>query len=372
MKSLLIISFSDIRADARVLKQVNEFIQDFEVTTCSYGEAPDGVSHHLQIPDHLLYWAYSRTDLILHQYRRAYWTNPVIRFVKRAMAGRKYDIVLADDIDPVPLALALEPRFGVHADLHEYAPKEREDLLRWRLFVGPFRSWICRKYLPQCASVTTVASRIAAEYSRRFGIEVGVVMNATPLHDLPVHPTTWPIKLVHSGACQRKRHMEVMLDAVCQTDADVTLDLYLTANEPEYLRELKESYGSDSRVRINDPVPYAELVETLNHYDLGVFVRPAETFSQEFSLPNKFFDYIQARLGIIISPSAEMGPLIDQAGNGVVTDGSDANAMVEVLKQITPEQVDHWKQRSDAVAEEFSAANQVAIWRRYLEALVSP
>ncbi|MEK8228005.1 hypothetical protein NKG05_20820 [Oerskovia sp. M15] len=39
---LLILSFSPIVNDARVLKQVEEFREDYEVTTCGYGEAPAG------------------------------------------------------------------------------------------------------------------------------------------------------------------------------------------------------------------------------------------------------------------------------------------------------------------------------------------
>ncbi|MGO3482613.1 MAG: glycosyltransferase family 1 protein, partial [Cellulosimicrobium funkei] len=47
---LLILSFSPIASDARVLKQVHAFQDDYQVTTCGYGPAPGGVEH-LRIPD---------------------------------------------------------------------------------------------------------------------------------------------------------------------------------------------------------------------------------------------------------------------------------------------------------------------------------
>ena len=41
---LLILSFSPIASDARVLKQVDLFAEDYEVTTCGYGPAPAGAT----------------------------------------------------------------------------------------------------------------------------------------------------------------------------------------------------------------------------------------------------------------------------------------------------------------------------------------
>ena len=76
--SLLIISFSEIRSDARVLKQVREFTRDFDVTTCGYGEQPDGVVEHIRLPDDAPAWRYDKPSVVLRRFRRAYWTNPAV------------------------------------------------------------------------------------------------------------------------------------------------------------------------------------------------------------------------------------------------------------------------------------------------------
>ena len=54
-RSLLILSISDISQDARVLKQIALFADDWEVTTCGYGPRPPGVAHHLEIPPDEIY-----------------------------------------------------------------------------------------------------------------------------------------------------------------------------------------------------------------------------------------------------------------------------------------------------------------------------
>ncbi len=135
-QSLLILSFSDISADARVLKQVAAFRDRYEVTTLRIRPAPEGVADHVQLPSDQEVWRYSRALLMLRQYARAYRQNGAVRAASAALDGRRFDVVLANDVDAVPLALSLEPRLGVHADLHEFAPAQKSELLRWRLFRG--------------------------------------------------------------------------------------------------------------------------------------------------------------------------------------------------------------------------------------------
>jgi hypothetical protein len=48
---LLILAFSRLVSDARVLRQVRLFAQGYAVTTVGYGEAPEGVVEHVRIPD---------------------------------------------------------------------------------------------------------------------------------------------------------------------------------------------------------------------------------------------------------------------------------------------------------------------------------
>lgn len=361
-QSLLILSFSDISADARVLKQVAAFRDRYEVTTCGYGPAPEGVADHVQLPSDQEVWRYSRALLLLRQYARAYRENGAVRAASAALEGRRFDIVLANDVDAVPLAVSLRPRRGVHADLHEFAPAQKSELLRWRLFVAPFMSWICRTSVIRATSVTTVAHGIAREYRRRFGIAAGVVTNATPFADQSPTEVHSPLALVHSGACFRNRHLDIMLDALELTRTPATLDLYLTPNDPAYLAELTDRARSLPNVRLHDPVPYRELVPTLHGYDVGVFVLPPVNVNYRWALPNKLFDFVQARLGVVVGPSPEMAELVRKEGFGLVADDFTAAGLARVLDTLTPESVAQLKQRSDQVAVPLSSETQVALW----------
>lgn len=371
VKNLLILSFSNISADARVLKQVEEFSKDFRVTTCGYGPTPPGVADHVEIPEDFRVWAYPRLALIQRRYRDAYWGNKAIEWAKDALAGREFDVVLADEVDAVPLALSLEPKSGVHADLHEYSPKEKEDVLKWRLFIAPFRSWLVKKFVTQCDSVTTVAPGIAKKYEEVFAIKPEVVRNATPFHDFEVTPTSSPIRLVHSGACLADRRPEIMLDALAATTADVTLDLYLTPNDAGKLAELKARAERMPNVTVHDAVPYEELLKTLNEYDVGISVLPPANLNNLLALPNKLFDYIQARLGIIIGPSPEMARIVKGEEVGAVANGFDGAALAKVLDGLTVERVEQWKQNSARAARDLAADVEVEKWRKAIDQLVA-
>ena len=47
---MLILSFSPLAGDARVLKQIRHFAPLFDVTTCGYGPSPHPDVEHLEIP----------------------------------------------------------------------------------------------------------------------------------------------------------------------------------------------------------------------------------------------------------------------------------------------------------------------------------
>lgn len=367
---LLVLSFSPIANDARVLKQVRLLTENHEVTTCGYGEGPDGVAAHVRIPDELVYWHKERALLIQRRFAAVYRGNAVVEHLWDRLPRGYFDAVLANDVDVVPLALRLAPHNGVHVDLHEYAPREKEDLVRWRTFVGPYMAWLCRKYVTQCASVTTVGQGIADEYQRVFGIPAGVVTNAAPYVDLAPVEVGNPIRLVHSGNAMRARGLVELVDAVVRALADVTLDLYLMPTERDLLDELAARSAGSGRVTIHDPVPYAELVGTLNRYDVGVHVLPPVNFNNKWALPNKVFDYVQARLGLLVGPSPEMARMVREHGLGVVTEDFTTEATVAAIEALTPEKVSAMKQAAHASARELSAETQVQGWERAIDALI--
>lgn len=372
-QSVLVISFSRIVSDARVLKQVRLLSRHFDVTTCGHGPRPEGVVDHVEIPAECQAWRKEARPLLLRRYRKVYWRNEAVSFARPRLTPGTFDVVLANDVEAVGLALDLKPTYGVHADLHEYAPGQNTELRRWRYFVAPYVRWLCRTYVTQARSVTTVAPAIAERYKRDLGVDIGVVMNAAPFADLAPRRMMDgdPIRLVHSGNAMRSRGLDTLIRAVRATTAPVTLDLYLMPTEADYLAELRALAEGCDRVRIQDPVPYADLVSTLHHYNVGVHVLPPVNVNNLWALPNKFFDYVQARLGIIVGPSPEMAALVREHGLGAVTDDFEAGSLVRVLNELDHDQVWSWRLASDGQARDLSGEVQSQGWLEAIQALIA-
>ncbi len=368
-RSLLILSLSDISQDARVLKQVALFKDDWYVITCGYGPKPPGAARHIEIPPEEISMRMDGRLITLKQYRLVYWTMSSVRAMRRLTAPLrgKIDVILADEIETVPVALSLHPKRGIHADLHEYTPSLYENLPLWDRRIKPFYEWLTRTYAVRANSWSSPSEGVSRKYEEMFGFLPVTVTNATPQQDLVPTEVSTPIRMVHHGGAQRGRRAEVMIEAVRRSSTDLTFDLYLTGVDPEYREELRTLVEGDPKIRVHDAVPYEKLIETINAYDLGIHILPPLTFNNTWALPNKLFDFVQARLGQITGPTAEMAELVSGHEIGAVTGGYEVEDIVPILDALTVEQVSEWKKNAHKSAHALSSEVEVPKWREAVE-----
>ena len=91
--------------------------------------------------------------------------------------------------------------------------------------------------------------------------------------------------------------------------------------------------------------------------------------SLRWSLPNKFFDYVQARLALLIGPSQEMRDVLTRHQLGASAEGFDIDDIVRCIESIDAERVSAWKANADAAARPLSAEAQVKTWSDAVAAL---
>lgn len=360
--SLLILSYSRLFRDARLLKQIKLFKDGYNVTTCGYGPQPVEGVEHIEIPMDQGMWNLNGRLITARLYSRVYWSLDGVRWVWNTLKGRKFDVVIANDFNTVPIAARLKPRGGFHADLHEYAPSEGEANPAWKRRIKPWREWVLRRYATKAGSSTTVCQGLADKFDEEFGFLPGLVKNAAPYAELQPTPPHSPLRLVHHGNASRERGLTWMVQAVMDSTADVTFDLYLPGPVKDVKKELVELSAQDPRITVHDAVPYSELIATLNDYDLGVYVLRPLTFNLEHALPNKIFDFIQARLGIITGPSPEMARLVRENKVGEVLHDFEARSLTDAINALTPEKVRVWKENANAAAHALSAEEQNEGW----------
>ncbi|HEX5403001.1 MAG TPA: hypothetical protein VFX16_11945 [Pseudonocardiaceae bacterium] len=367
---ILCISFSDINRDSRVLRQLEVLAELGDVTTVAYGDQPPGATEHLRIDESLPSLPQTLGGvamLALRRYDSVELTAPAIRDVLRLVGDRTFDLVLANEARAMAVGHRIAAGAPVVADMHEWAPEERAHVRSWRLLVKPFMTYQCRKYLPKMAGVTVLNDSIGKLYTERFGVTPRTVRNAGPFRELsPSEVRDGRIRLVHSGGAVPGRNIEALIEAVRALDATFTLDLYLVPARDggKYLNSLRELIGSaEDRITLHPPVRPDELVNTLHGYDVGLFSLPPLTPNHRLMLPNKIFDYIQARLAVVFSSAVETDRLITEHELGPIARDASAAALRETLAPLTEQDVRGYKQNADRAAKVLNSTEDSAVTR---------
>lgn len=374
---ILCISLTPINRDARVLRQIQMLGELGSVTTVGFGSIPQGASEHIQVPDGLSTLPQTPVGvmkLLLRMHRAAECSSPAARFVLNQGIGKEWDLVVANDARVLDLAFHFAEGAPVWSDLHEWAPEERTHVFSWRILVAPFMVHLCRRYLPRAALATTVSRGIVELYRSTFGIDARLMTNAGPLRDIDVHESVGdPIRCVHSGAAIHGRGLEDMVRAFRALPQRFTLDLYLVpgGDGGAHLQRLKALAQGCERIVFHDPVLPAELPETLSKYDLGIFWIPPTHTNARLTLPNKFFDYVQARIGVAIGPSEEMVREVRTHGLGVVSKSFELRDLVASLRDIDVDQINAFKYAADGAARQLSFGVESAPVRAALGQVLS-
>jgi glycosyltransferase involved in cell wall biosynthesis len=265
---------------------------------------------------------------------------------------------LANDIDTLPLALKLSKGRKVIFDAHEYAPREFEDSLFWRIFFQRYKTFLCRVYIPRVSGMTTVCQGIADTYKKETGIEPMVVTNAPDFEDIGPNLLLEEgrnIRLVYHGGAMPSRKIENMIRMMDFLDGRFELNLILTVSDHHYNERLKRLAERKPNIHFLPPVPMRILPKYLNQYDIGVYILEPTNFNNLYALPNKFFEFIQARLAIAVSPSPEMARIVQSHELGVVAQDYTPEALAHRLLALDRQKIDYYKLRSHTVARILSA-----------------
>jgi hypothetical protein len=361
MKTILIVTNSQVSTDVRVLRHIAALKDDYRIVTVGYGPRPPDVAEHLEIPPRLRFIPLNPSALVPHLiglYRLSSRNTAAIRLVATAIRSVHFDLVLLNDAQTLPLVENLDT--PVIADMHEYAPREMEKDWRFRFFLKRYYAWLCHRYLPRATTVTTVSPSLAREYSTEFRVEAELIYNSREYLSLKVRPTGGsPIRLIHTGLAARDRRLDVMIDAVAEMNG-FSLDMFLVSapRQGAVLQRLVRRARRTSNVRIMEPVPSDALPALINQYDVSLVYLSPISFSVRHSLPNKLFDSIQARVAVVVGPSPDMVEFCREHDFGLLVREFAAESLSNCLSTLDVQAVDILKRRSDEVASVVTAARE--------------
>ena len=402
-KKILILSYSSLHTDPRIKRQIRFLQNSFDISTLGYTAPTESNIKHYSIIGKEITFHYNypkilrkivslgvkiyhlffpkniqlenKIDFLETNYEKRYWEETEKGMLKSNLLFLKnnnFDFIIANEMDTLPLALKIaKPNTKVWVDLHEYEPKQFEDDLEWVEKYQKYKEYLCEVYLPKATIVSTVCHGIAEEYAKIFKIPMPIIItNSCNYYDLnPQVIDSNNIKMIHHGMANPSRKIELMIEMMDYLPENYSLDLMLVGTG-EYYESLKLLAEKKHRVRFLLPIPTDEIANFINKYDIGLYILVPSSFNNFHALPNKLFEFIQARLAIAISPSPEMAAIVQKYDLGVVSEDFTAEKLANKIKNISIEKLNQYKQNSHQVAFELSSEKNKELMLSTIEKLL--
>lgn len=375
MKHFVIFSLTESSSDPRVHKQLIALKGLAVVTVYGYGKPfpsgenfvplDRGADRKYPLPRKVL----DGFLLLSGQFEKYFWRRPHIESLSEIRFPQNVDSYIVHNFEALAVLLKIAPNISkIYVDAREFTPDEIPRGIWYRAILQRYlKLWLVGQHINRVDGIMTVSPVIAREYASWFGVKTPtVILNVPDFEEIKpskVQPTS--IRLVHHGLASRPRRLELLIRLLELLDHRFELHFLLvpTNEDSIYLDELKASALVSKRatsIHFHDPVPFTEIARFIQRFDVGVFFHLPETINAENALPNKFFQFIQARLAVAIGPSAEMKKIVEDFTLGVVSDEFSVQGLANLLNNLTSHDISDFKEGSNTAAQVFNTSQEVS------------
>ncbi|MBN3583042.1 hypothetical protein JYB64_11650 [Algoriphagus aestuarii] len=369
---ILILSYSEIHSDPRVLRQIALLESlGFELVLSGLDYLGDHVFYPLTKSKSNLSRAVKLGTMVGRVNRlrvKEFLYNSSLKELEKLKP--KFGLIIANDAETWPVAIALKkkhPKARIIFDAHEFYPGQFTDDLKWIWFHKRFSKFLCKNYIPKADLLITVCEGLAEAYTAFTSREIPVVLNAPKYSsDLKPSPVGRKIRLIHHGIANRSRQIEKMIELMDYLDARFELNFMLMPTDKQYFEELI-LLSEGKPIHFLDPVDTEAIPSFINQFDIGLFYLEPVNFNYTFALPNKFFEFIQARLAIAIAPSIEMKKILNREDIGVVSEEFDLSQLASRLNSLTNEDIIRFKENANRIAKKYSADQHDEFYRSQIK-----
>lgn len=243
------------------------------------------------------------------------------------LLGKKFNLLISNDLDTLSAnytAFRLKNLFRkrtrhVHLihDCHEYFRGVPE--LSGRIGVTIIWKFLEDLIFPRLKFVIAVNESVARLYHNEYGNEMVVVRNVPFRKQIPVPDKGFIAEkpagcrmILYQGAVNIGRGLE---EAIVAMNYLKTKAVLVIAGSGDILEDLRKLVGRESlqdKVILTGQIPFQELSRLTNHADIGLSIEKDISINYHYCLPNKFLDYIQACVPVLVSPFPEMKMIVER------------------------------------------------------------
>mgnify|MGYP003397209213 CR=1 FL=1 len=380
-KNVLIISYSPLHRDPRILRQIQALKGGYNIQTLGSTSPNVEDVDFFEIPDmpkckNIFQKILLGLQIVFRRCKTVLFRNLSLS-VLLDYDFKTPDFIFANDWNGLYCAYILKNKnnwnCGVYFDAHEYFPAYRETM-RWKLLEKPLIKYALKKTRKEISLMSTVCPSLARMYERYYGFNDGFVSVITnsPNYEPGLKPTSGNgiIRLIHHGGALRARNLENMIDMMEYLPKEkYELNLILVKMDEEYYKELVLRARKYSNIHFLEPVPFKEIPAFINQFDMGVFILNNSIINYKYCLPNKFFEFVQARLAIAIGDSPEMKDYLNKYKLGISAKTNNPKDLADEILKLSKEDIMSFKRNSDKYAEELSAEKNILMLKKIAEDL---
>jgi hypothetical protein len=386
MKKILILKRADLEYDIRSQRIATYLSQKYDVTVIGTDICSNLTTKQLKIGD----YEHARLTLperAIRKFRREILLRNIqdqsfeyrlskekwIKATSKLLASNYFDVIIACDIDSIIAVIESGNKAHLIGDMHEHAPTELANSPGWIKSIGTYRQWQCETYLPQVKNLFTVSNSLARLFESEFELkEVDVLRNVAPFHPRVRAKTSKPPRnFIHHGIAARIRNLEEHAVLAASLGLEYSVSMLLKPVEHDYYNSMKDIQRYLKNFHVLHPVDPSHMIREITRFDAGIYLLTPSTSQLQVTLPNKFFEFVQARLPVFSGGLSEVDELIDEYGVGVKLGtfyGIEAASEIKKCENLDWKTIDD---NLDFAAQELSSENEYKKLSKKIQELTS-
>lgn len=275
------------------------------------------------------------------------------------------DIIVSNDLDTLMacwLAGKLKRKVLVF-DSHELFTEVPE--LVDRAFVRNFWHLKEKLLLPGIDIGYTVSKPIQQYFKEKYNKDFRLIRNVGAFkHDIEFKPIDNEFIIIYQGAVNKGRGLDLMLKALKFMD-NARLWVIGKGDVLNNVKALSKELNVEEKVVFFGRIDLEKLAGYTQMAHVGISLEEDLGLNYRYALPNKIFDYIQARIPVIVSDLPEMKAVVEEYGIGAVLFERKPEELAKIILEIVGN-----KEKQQNLRQNLELASRDLCWQREEEKVI--